>query len=71
MGKEVRMNLFEINEKILNCFRISDDEVVDEETGEVLDSKYLDNTTNERKVIDYIAGMTDAFLVSEYNKIVD
>jgi chaperonin cofactor prefoldin len=43
MGKEVRMNLFEINEKILNCFRISDDEVVDEETGEVLDSKYLDN----------------------------
>ena len=37
------MNLFEINEKILNCFRISDDEVVDEETGEVLDSKYLDN----------------------------
>ena len=36
-----------------------------------MDSKYLDNTTNERKVIDYIAGMTDAFLVSEYNKIVD
>lgn len=33
--------------------------------------EYLNNTTDERKVIDYIAGMTDDFLVSEYNNIVD
>jgi len=33
--------------------------------------KYLNNTTDERKVIDYIAGMTDDFLVKEYNSIVD
>lgn len=32
---------------------------------------YLQKTTDERKVIDYIAGMTDDFLVSEYNSIVD
>ena len=36
-----------------------------------MDSEYLDNTTDERKVIDYIAGMTDDFIVSEYNSIVD
>lgn len=33
--------------------------------------EYLENTTDERKVIDYIAGMTDDFLVSEYNSMVD
>lgn len=33
--------------------------------------EYLENTTDERKVIDYIAGMTDDFLVSEYNHIAD
>ena len=36
-----------------------------------MDEKYLNNTTDERKVIDYIAGMTDDFIVSEYNSIVD
>jgi len=29
--------------------------------------EYLDGTTNERKVIDYIAGMTDDFFVKQYN----
>lgn len=32
-----------------------------------MDENYLKNTSDERKVIDYIAGMTDDFLVSEYN----
>ena len=32
--------------------------------------EYLDNTTDERKVIDYIAGMTDDYLISQYNKII-
>ncbi len=36
-----------------------------------MDEEYLSNTTDERKVIDYIAGMTDDFIVSEYNSIVD
>ena len=36
-----------------------------------MDTKYVNETTDERKVIDYIAGMTDDFLVSEYNRIVD
>ena len=31
---------------------------------------YLNNTSDERKVIDFIAGMTDNFLVNEYRKIV-
>lgn len=35
------MNLFEINEKIANCFRISETEVIDADTGEVLDADYL------------------------------
>ena len=30
--------------------------------------KYLDNTTNERKVIDYLAGMTDDFILREYEE---
>lgn len=33
--------------------------------------EYLSETTDERKVIDYIAGMTDDFLVSEYNDIIN
>ena len=36
-----------------------------------MDTKYVNENTDERKVIDYIAGMTDDFLVSEYNRIVD
>ena len=32
---------------------------------------YLNKTSDERKVIDYIAGMTDDFIVSEYNNIRD
>ena len=36
-----------------------------------MNDDYLKNTTNERKVIDYIAGMTDDFIVKEYNSIVD
>ena len=36
-----------------------------------MDETYLNNTSDERKVIDYIAGMTDDFMVKEYNSIVD
>ena len=33
--------------------------------------EYLNNTTDERKVIDYIAGMTDDYFVREYNRLID
>ena len=35
-----------------------------------MDSKYLDNNSAERKVIDYIAGMTDDYMESEYERII-
>lgn len=34
-----------------------------------MSEEYLKNTNNARKVMDYIAGMTDDFLIKEYNKI--
>lgn len=33
-----------------------------------MSKEYLKNTSNERKVIDYIAGMTDEYFLNEYNK---
>ncbi|MBE6138363.1 MAG: HD domain-containing protein [Firmicutes bacterium] len=33
-----------------------------------MDPNYIEENTNERIVIDYIAGMTDEFFVSQYNK---
>ena len=30
---------------------------------------YLDNTSNERKVIDYIAGMTDYYFTKVYEDV--
>ena len=34
-----------------------------------MDEKYLSSTSNERKIIDYLAGMTDSFIIKEYEKI--
>ena len=34
-----------------------------------MDPEYLDNTSDERKVIDYIAGMTDDYILKEYNSL--
>ncbi len=36
-----------------------------------MSKEYLKNTSNERKVIDYIAGMTDEFFLNEYKKYQD
>ena len=33
-----------------------------------MSKEYLKNTSNERKVIDYIAGMTDEYFINEYKK---
>ena len=34
-----------------------------------MDPEYLENTTDERKVLDYIAGMTDDYILKEYNSL--
>ena len=34
-----------------------------------MSEKYLKNTSNERKVLDYIAGMTDDYILNEYSHI--
>ena len=34
-----------------------------------MSTNYLESTSDERKVIDYISGMTDDFLISQYEKI--
>jgi len=36
---------------------------------DVMSKTYLENTSDERKVIDYIAGMTDEFFIKEYERI--
>lgn len=36
-----------------------------------MSSRYINNTSLERMVIDYIAGMTDDYFFKEYNKIID
>lgn len=35
---------------------------------DAMSCEYLNKTTTNRKVIDYIAGMTDSFFISQYNK---
>ena len=35
-----------------------------------MSDEYLNKTTPERKVIDYIAGMTDDFIISEYKEMI-
>lgn len=35
-----------------------------------MSDKYLNSVNNVRKVIDYIAGMTDNFFIAEYNKLI-
>ena len=36
-----------------------------------MNESYIKNNTNERIVIDYIAGMTDEYFINEFNKIKD
>lgn len=36
-----------------------------------MNDDYMNSTTDERKVIDYITGMTDDFILKEYNKIIE
>ena len=34
-----------------------------------MDNEYLKNASNVRKVIDYIAGMTDDYFINRYNEV--
>ena len=34
-----------------------------------MSEEYLNNTSNSRKVIDYLAGMTDDYFINRYNEI--
>ena len=34
-----------------------------------MNNTYLENTSNERKVIDYLAGMTDEYILREYDNL--
>lgn len=43
------MTLYEIDKAIENCMRISDSEVVDTSTGEVLDTEYLEQLEMDRE----------------------
>ena len=54
-----QLNKNDKNEKIYKAF-------LDE-----MDDSYKCNNTNERIVIDYIAGMTDDYLNLEYNRLID
>ena len=36
-----------------------------------MDDRYLINSTDEQRVIDYIAGMTDDYFISQYEKLKD
>lgn len=57
------MNLWEINEKIANCF-VYEDGVVDTETGEIFDADYLDQLEMDREqkienICKYIKNLED------------
>ena len=42
------MNLYEINQEILNCVKMPSGDIVNTDTGEVVDTEYLDNLEMER-----------------------
>ena len=58
------------------CVRSSDDPNICQanankfsETLYLLSDEYLNKTTNARKVIDYMSGMTDDYFINRYNEI--
>lgn len=44
------MKLYEINEEIARCIRISDEEYVDTESGEIFDAEYIDSLNMDANV---------------------
>lgn len=68
-------NIKEIENKFRYLFRLYLNQLNNKEYSSkiykvflnIMDSSYICNTTNERKVIDYIAGMTDDYFLTEYS----
>lgn len=65
-AKKMFETLFEKNLEYLNSNDISKD--IYQVYLKYMDDKYIKNSTKERIVIDYIAGMTDEFFMSQYKK---
>ena len=66
--KKMFNELFDVYIKALQSNDKNNDIVKEFLNG--MNDEYLKNTTNERKVIDYIAGMTDRFFYKQYNKYI-
>ena len=71
-GKEYYSNAFEsLFEKYLSDLNTNNKErSIYKVYLNNMDNSYIENTKKERIVIDYIAGMTDNFFISEYNKCI-
>ena len=66
--KEIFNNLFEEYLRQLN--NNETDEDIYKIYLDFMDKKYLENTSNEQKIVDYMAGMTDDFIISQYHKYI-
>lgn len=66
-AREMFNKLFQVNLKYLN--KKDDSKNIYKVYLDYMNDDYKNNNTNERIVIDYIAGMTDEFFKSEYLKI--
>ena len=68
--------LNKINKMFNQLFKLYYDQILNKENKEDIYvlflnnmcSEYLNNTSPARKVLDYIAGMTDNFFIGQYNK---
>ena len=71
-GKEYYSNAFEsLFEKYLSDLNTNNKESsIYKVYLNNMDNSYIENTKKERIVIDYIAGMTDNFFISEYNNCI-
>ena len=67
--KEMFSKLFEVYLEQLNNNELTED--IYTVFLNDMDDSYLDSTNNNRKVIDYIAGMTDNYFLNQYNKYKD
>jgi len=65
--KEMYNDLFEHYKKILDK-KILKNDIYTVFLNDMTD-EYINNTSNARKVIDYIAGMTDDYFINRYNEV--
>lgn len=65
--KDMFYRVFEYNLDLVNSNRC--DSSIFQVFLDGMNQEYINNTSSVRKVIDYIAGMTDDYFIHEYNKI--